>query len=191
MDFSTNIVSERHKKLKKFHPRQIYKALTYKPYLVLLSVYMLCWLAVQIIQGNFALFARHALKMENDYFYLLMVLVISMIASMFLWQIFMLIFNKKLTLILGSWIVLFSLLVILIFLDENTLYLNYFVSFVAGIGVSTFYLVPWSMLPDVVDSAYLFMGVRMEEMYFGFFVFFSKFGSGLALGISNLGTNLI
>ena len=95
--------------------------------------------------------------------------------------------SKKLTFVLGSWMVMLSLLTILIFLDEGTLYFNYFVSFFAGIGVSTFYLVPWSMLPDVVDSAYILMGVRMEEIYFGFFVFFSKFGAGLALGISTLG----
>ena len=148
---------------------------------------MLCWLSVQILQGNFALFAKHVLKMEDDYFYILLILVISIISSMFLWQIFMIVTNKKLTLILGSWVVMLSLLILLIFLDEKTVYLNYFFSFVAGIGVSTFYLVPWSMLPDVVDSAYIFMGVRMEEIYFGFFVFFSKFGAGLALGISTLG----
>ena len=98
----------------------------------------------------------------------LMVLVISIIASMFLWQIFMIIFNKKLRIILGSWILIISLLIILIFLDENTLF-ELFVAFIAGIGVSTFSLVPWSMLPDVVDSAYLFMGVRME-MHSEFFV---------------------
>ena len=95
--------------------------------------------------------------------------------------------SKRLTLILGSFILLISLLILLLFLDERTGTINYIVAFFAGAGVATFYLVPWSMLPDVVDAAYLSMGIRMEEIFFGFFVFFSKFGAGVSLGISTLG----
>ena len=41
-----------------------------------------------------------------------------------------------------------------------------------------------SMLPDVIDEAYLQKGVRREELFFAFFVFFIKFSAGVTLGIS-------
>ena len=185
----SNIINlSKPKHLKKFHLRQVYNALRYPPYLCLLGVYMLSWLSLQILQGNFALFAKHVLKMENNYYYLLLTLVISMISSMLPWQLFMFRTSKKVTLILGSCILLISLLILLLILDDKSYVFNYITAFFAGVGVATFYLVPWSMLPDVVDDAYLSMGIRMEEMYFGFFVFFSKFGAGMSLGVSTLGT---
>ena len=42
------------------------------------------------------------------------------------------------------------------------------------------------MLPDVVDQASLDQGVRREELFYSFYVFFSKFGAGVSLGISTL-----
>lgn len=185
---SSNIIHlPKTKALKKFHLRQVCTALTFPPYVCLLGVYIFGWLSLQILQGNFALFAKHVLRMDQNYYYILLTLVISMIFSMFPWQIFMFRTSKRLTLILGSFILLISLLILLLFLDERTGTINYIVAFFAGAGVATFYLVPWSMLPDVVDAAYLSMGIRMEEIFFGFFVFFSKFGAGVSLGISTLG----
>lgn len=41
-----------------------------------------------------------------------------------------------------------------------------------------------SMLPDVIDEATLKTDVRREELFYAFFVFGNKFGSGVTLGIS-------
>lgn len=41
-----------------------------------------------------------------------------------------------------------------------------------------------SMLPDVVDEAALVNDVRREELFYAFFVFGNKFGSGITLGLS-------
>ena len=40
------------------------------------------------------------------------------------------------------------------------------------------------MLPDVVDEAALKNDVRREELFYAFFVFGNKFGSGITLGLS-------
>lgn len=40
------------------------------------------------------------------------------------------------------------------------------------------------MLPDVIDEATLRSDVRREELFYAFFVFGNKFGSGVTLGIS-------
>jgi GPH family glycoside/pentoside/hexuronide:cation symporter len=51
----------------------------------------------------------------------------------------------------------------------------------AGVGVSVAYLVPWSMIPDVVDSDELNTGERREGIFYSFMVLLQKFGLALAL----------
>ena len=51
----------------------------------------------------------------------------------------------------------------------------------AGVGVATAYLVPWSMLPDVIELDELQTGKRREGAFYGFFVLLQKIG--LALGL--------
>ena len=51
----------------------------------------------------------------------------------------------------------------------------------AGVGVATAYLVPWSMLPDVIELDELKTGQRREGVFYGFFVLLQK--AGLAIGL--------
>ena len=58
----------------------------------------------------------------------------------------------------------------------------------AGIGVATAYLVPWAMLPDVIELDELETGRRREGAFYGFFVLLQKVG--LALGLFFIGQAL-
>lgn len=58
----------------------------------------------------------------------------------------------------------------------------------AGVGVATAYLVPWSMLPDVIELDELETGQRREGIYYGFVVLLQKLG--LALGLFVIGQAL-
>eukprot|EP00050_Salpingoeca_kvevrii_P003146 m.215329 g.215329 ORF g.215329 m.215329 type:complete len:195 (+) comp10777_c0_seq12:1119-1703(+) len=55
-----------------------------------------------------------------------------------------------------------------------------------GVAIGNLYLLPWSMLPNVIDDAHLALGVRFESIYFSFFVFFQKFAVGATLGLSTV-----
>lgn len=58
----------------------------------------------------------------------------------------------------------------------------------AGVGVATAYLVPWAMLPDVIELDELETGKRREGAFYGFFVLLQKLG--LALGLFLVGQAL-
>jgi GPH family glycoside/pentoside/hexuronide:cation symporter len=60
----------------------------------------------------------------------------------------------------------------------------------AGVGVSVAYLVPWSMLPDVIELDELETGRRREGLFYGFFVFLQKFGLALGLFMVTQALNL-
>ncbi|HYF66061.1 MAG TPA: MFS transporter [Herpetosiphonaceae bacterium] len=51
----------------------------------------------------------------------------------------------------------------------------------AGVGVATAFLIPWSLLPDVVELDELETGQRREGAFYGFFVFLQKLGVGLGI----------
>ncbi|MEM7801537.1 MAG: MFS transporter, partial [Chloroflexota bacterium] len=54
-------------------------------------------------------------------------------------------------------------------------------SVLAGIGVSLGFLIPWSLLPDVIDHDELQTGKRREGIFYGFFVFLQKMGIAIGL----------
>ncbi len=51
---------------------------------------------------------------------------------------------------------------------------------VAGFGLSSNYVVPWSILPDVIDADELAHGVRREGIFYGLWTFWMKLGLGIA-----------
>ena len=56
----------------------------------------------------------------------------------------------------------------------------------AGIGLSTHYVMPYSLIPDVVENNYAETGKRREGIYYGLWTFLSKLGqavSALIIGI--------
>lgn len=60
----------------------------------------------------------------------------------------------------------------------------YGLGIVAGMGVAALYIMPFAMLPDVVDLDQLHTGQRREGLYFSALVFLQKLGLALALFIS-------
>ncbi|KFV75092.1 Major facilitator superfamily domain-containing protein 2A, partial [Dryobates pubescens] len=103
-----------------------------------------------------------------------------------LWQWFLTRFGKKTAVYVGiSSAIPFLILVAV--LDSN-LIVTYIVAVAAGISVAAAFLLPWSMLPDVVDDFKLQHpdSHGHEAIFFSFYVFFTKFASGVSLGISTL-----
>ena len=62
----------------------------------------------------------------------------------------------------------------------------YIIIFFSGMGLSTHYVMPWSLIPDTVEYDYSVTGVRKEGVYYGLWTFSIKIGqafAGLLLGL--------
>jgi GPH family glycoside/pentoside/hexuronide:cation symporter len=75
-------------------------------------------------------------------------------------------------------------LLALFFVPRGGATLLFVLAVIAGVGVSVCYLIPWSMLPDVIELDELETGQRREGIFYGFFVFLQKLGLSLGLFIS-------
>ncbi|MEM9806642.1 MAG: MFS transporter, partial [Cyanobacteria bacterium P01_D01_bin.56] len=60
----------------------------------------------------------------------------------------------------------------------------YTVGLIIGAGLSTFYLVPFAMLPDVIDDEELRTGERQEGIFISLMVFLQKMGVAIAIFLS-------
>jgi GPH family glycoside/pentoside/hexuronide:cation symporter len=69
----------------------------------------------------------------------------------------------------------------LFFLKPGEIGLMYGLCIIASFGVATAYIVPWSILPDVIELDELNTGSRREGAFYAFMTLLQKFG--LAAGI--------
>uniref|UniRef100_A0A8C1AA47 MFSD2 lysolipid transporter A, lysophospholipid b n=1 Tax=Cyprinus carpio carpio TaxID=630221 RepID=A0A8C1AA47_CYPCA len=156
------------------------------PYAKLVMGFLFTSLAFMFLEGNFALFCSYTLGFRNDFQNILLVIMLSATLAIPFWQWFLTKFGKKTAVFIGTTsVVPFLISVVLV---PSNLIVTYIVSFAAGVSVAAAFLLPWSMLPDVVDDFKVQNPESQghEAIFYSFYVFFTKFASGVSLGVSTL-----
>lgn len=156
-----------------------------RPFVMVTAVYLLTWLCIQFVQANLQLYVRYWMGADDQFIYLAVALQLSIFVSLIIWSKVSERIGKRHVYFLGIafWIIIE---IILFFIQPGQMTWLLLLAILAGIGASVGYLIPWSMLPDVVDLDELNTGLRREGVYYGFFVFLQKLGISLGLAISNL-----
>uniref|UniRef100_A0A493TGS0 MFSD2 lysolipid transporter A, lysophospholipid n=1 Tax=Anas platyrhynchos platyrhynchos TaxID=8840 RepID=A0A493TGS0_ANAPP len=150
------------------------------------SFFLFTSLAFMLLEGNFALFCTYTLGFRNEFQNILLVIMLSATLTIPFWQWFLTRYGKK-TAVYAGIAPAIPFLILVVTLPRN-LVVTYIVAVAAGISVAATFLLPWSMLPDVVDDFKLQHPESRghEAIFFSFYVFFTKFTSGVSLGISTL-----
>ncbi|XP_077193706.1 sodium-dependent lysophosphatidylcholine symporter 1 isoform X2 [Paroedura picta] len=160
--------------------------MNHRPYIKLIAGFLFTSLAFMLLEGNFALFCTYTLGFRNEFQNILLAIMLSATLTIPFWQWFLTRFGKKTAVYIGiSSATPFLILVVLL---RSNLIVTYIVAVAAGISVAAAFLLPWSMLPDVIDDFKLQHpdSTGHEAIFFSFYVFFTKFASGVSLGISTL-----
>ncbi|XP_069829179.1 sphingosine-1-phosphate transporter MFSD2B [Dendropsophus ebraccatus] len=161
------------------------KSMRHSPYCFLIASFLLISAAVQLQQSNFVLFCTHAAGELRDHFQnLVLTILISAVLSIPFWQWFLQRFGKKMAAFGISWMIPFAIMLVTV---PNVI-VGYLVAVSSGFSIAASLLLPWSMLPDVVDN---FRQQNpcvngLEAIFYSSFVFFTKLSAGIALGISTL-----
>lgn len=159
-------------------------ALRNRPFLYVVAIYLLSWLCIQFVQGNMLLYVRYWAGGEDRFIQLAFALQVSAFVFLIFWSKVSQKWGKQKVYYVGMsfWIVVE---IALFFVQPGQFTLLLGLAILAGVGVSVGYLIPWSMLPDVVELDELETGQRREGIYYGFFVFLQKLGISLGLALSN------
>ncbi len=184
-------------------PEQIRYVFSNRPFLFVVGIYMFSWLAVQITSSvlnfyitfwlgsipQFPLSVGPLTLGSTGDLSLIMLMAVqgSALIFLFIWNAVSARIGKKAVYLIGSliWIVV---QIQLFFLQPQDVGLALLAGIVAGAGVATAYLIPWSMMPDVIELDELATGRRREGIFYGFMVLLQKLG--LALGLFFVGQAL-
>ncbi|PAA90918.1 hypothetical protein BOX15_Mlig026991g1 [Macrostomum lignano] len=159
--------------------------LTFKPYLLLMFAFLFMSLGIQIVQANLGLYTTHSVKLSSHMsFGIVTVLSVAVLFVPF-WYKMADMFGKKKIFMCGL-IPMFPCLLFATFMPADSLICYYSVCAVSGLSISVAMLMPWSMLPDVIDDYYVKNGERKESVFYSLYVFFTKFASGISLALSQL-----
>uniref|UniRef100_A0A4W3GM93 Major facilitator superfamily domain containing 2a-like 2 n=1 Tax=Callorhinchus milii TaxID=7868 RepID=A0A4W3GM93_CALMI len=152
--------------------------MNHKPYVSLTFGFLFISLAFQLVQGNFALFCTHAAGLGHHFQHIVLIILVSAALTVPFWQWVLMKFGKKTALFVG-------LIVSYVYLNLSLITV---MAVPAGASLAVAFLLPWSMLPDVVDDfrAKHPHCLDLEALFYSFYVFFTKFAAGASLGFSTL-----
>lgn len=153
-----------------------------RPFLYVSALYLLLWLSIQFVQSLILFFFRDWIggNPGGQFTLVLFGLQFSIFVFILFWGLMTRRLGRKNVFYIGVvfWI---AVQLALFFVQPGQIALVTLLAVLAGVGVSIGFLIPWSLLPDVVDHDELLTGRRREGIFYGFFVFLQKFGIAVGL----------
>ena len=159
-----------------------------RAFLYVIGIYLCSWLGVQVTAAIIPYFVVNCMGLKDrDIPTVIIAVQGTALVMLFVWSYISKRMGKKAVYFMGMslWIVAQAGL---FFLQPGQVGLIYILAVMAGFGVSTAYLIPWSMIPDVIELDELKTGQRREGIFYAFMVLLQKFG--LALGLFLVGIGL-
>lgn len=153
-----------------------------RPFRYAAGIYMTAWVTISLVAALFQYYLTYWLGMADQVELVIGLVQIS--ALIFLPLIVWLSgrWGKQEAYLLGAgWWLIIMLAIALLPAGARTG--AYALAALAGFGVAAAHVVPWSIVPDVLEVDELATGQRREGAYYGFLVFLQKGGSALALAL--------
>ncbi|HEY9881418.1 MAG TPA: MFS transporter [Leptolyngbyaceae cyanobacterium] len=157
-----------------------------RAFLFIVGIYMFAWLALQATASIIPYYAIFWMK-QDTYFLAALLVQGPSIAMMFAVNLISKRVGKQgaFYIGIGSWLVV---QIALFFLQPGQTGVLYLLCILASFGVATAYVVPWAMLPDVIELDELQTGQRREGIFYAFMTLLQKVG--LAGGLFLVGAAL-
>ncbi len=158
-------------------------ALRQRPFRLALIPWGLHIIGVAVVQGTLIYYFRYVYHNPNAVTFALVILLVTVLICIPVWVKISSRIGKKLSYNIGM--LIFAAAIVLFFFVGPSLGIvsAYVTMFVAGIGLSTNYVMPWSIIPDVVEYDYAETGQRREGVYYGLWTLVSKIGTALGAAI--------
>lgn len=166
---------------------QLRIVLANQPYRFVVGLYLASWLALQLVSAVLVYYLTYYMGIPERIPITLLAVQGTSFIFLFVWTAISRRLDKRLVYIVGAvlWLMV-QMALYFVRPDQYALVLP--LAALAGAGVAVAYLVPWAMLPDVIDLDEVETGQRREGIFYGFMVLLQK--TGIALAIYFLGRAL-
>lgn len=154
--------------------------LSNRPFWMIMGLYLFSWTAASILAAVLIYYANYYLQVPEQANYFVLAAQGSAILFIPLWVWLSKKLDKRRAFILGTstWILI---LLALMAVPPDGIALAYLLAALSGSGIATAYVLPWSMIPDIVELDELQTGQRREGSFYAFASFFQKLATGLAI----------
>ncbi|MBE9076660.1 MFS transporter [Romeria aff. gracilis LEGE 07310] len=168
-------------------PRQLQIVFSNRPFLFVIGIYLFSWLALQMTAAVLPFYVQFWMGESNWFLAALLVQGVA-IPMMFVCSWLSQRMGKKGLYFLGSGVWILVQIALFSLQPGQTTWM-YVLCAIAGFGVAAAaYVVPWSILPDVIELDELNTGKRREGVFYAFMTLLQKLG--LAVGIYLVGVGL-
>jgi GPH family glycoside/pentoside/hexuronide:cation symporter len=154
--------------------------LSNKPFLRVIGLYLFSWTTASILAAVLVYFANYYLNVPEQANYFVLVSQVCAIAFIPFWVWVSKKLDKRRAFILGmaGWIVSLGGIALI---GPQQIALAYLLAALSGSGIATAYVLPWSMIPDIIELDELRSGQRREGSFYAFASFFQKLATGGAI----------
>jgi Na+/melibiose symporter-like transporter len=153
----------------------------HRTYMHLCAIYIPGRIAIDLVSALFFYYIAWVIGRREDFEITLAAFLIVVILALPFWLYLSKRFDKRSVMLIGLLWWMFAQL-ILFFGDADWPRWGVFlVAGFAGVGYSVADIMPWAMLPDVIDEDELKTGERREGLYSGMFTFLRKIGGAVAI----------
>ena len=152
----------------------------------LLVIYVGCYAAANVIEGFVIYYMKYYLNREVDMSILFVIVIGTGILSLPIWLKITNAIGKKHALFIGLAIWTVAQIGWVVVAQSSPSYLVYIIGAVAGVGYGVAHVLPWAMLPDVVDFDEWQFGKKREGIYAGIMTFFMKLANSVAIFLIGL-----
>ena len=177
-----------HPKPKLRKQEQVFKSylqvLTMPAFLFALVPWTLHMTGVNVLQTSLLYYFRYIYEDEQAFQIALPILLGAAVVAIPAWVRISKRIGKKLSYNIGMTVFAVGVLVFFVFGHRSAVQFSYVLMFFAGLGFATHYVMPWSIVPDVVEYDYAERGVRREGVFYGMWTFSSKIGQAVGIGLS-------
>jgi glycoside/pentoside/hexuronide:cation symporter, GPH family len=164
--------------------RSSLEALGSRVFLLALIPWVLHIAGVTVIQSVMVYYFKYIYEAEGQFQIAMVILLVTALLFIPVWVVISRRIGKKLSYNLGMGLFAAAVLAFFVFGERAGLTFAYVIMAIGGVGLSTNYVMPFSLVPDVVEYDYAETGRRREGVYYGLWTLASKIGQGLVLGLS-------
>ncbi|EKQ68804.1 glycoside/pentoside/hexuronide transporter [Leptolyngbyaceae cyanobacterium JSC-12] len=161
-------------------------AFSNRPFLFVIGIYLCAWLAFQNTAAILPFFVVNYMGLSEVISTQAAIAVqMTALLALSLWTYVSKRVGKQATYMMGTGIWLIGQVGLWVLQPGQTSWI-YPLAILVGFGVSTAFLIPWSMLPDVVELDELNTGQRREGIFYGFMTLAQKICRGVGLFLIGL-----
>lgn len=155
-----------------------------KPFRRILFTYAMHIVGVTVVSGILVYFFKYIMGNEEQTTIALLFLLVSAMVFIPVSVVVSKRIGKKLTYLVGMAIVAVVAVVTAYTGDSFGAVYTFALMVVGGVGLSTTYAIPWSMMPDAIEWDAARSGTRNEGAYYGMWTFVAKIGQALAIAVT-------